>query len=775
MGNYKYDLAILEWQQFEKLSYKCLQFDISKSLQFIDGGNDKGRDFVYEGITNFFEISDKSLKYIFQSKHKSLDNFKDLKVDLKRELTKVFITNELRYDVYCLVTNMSLNGNQFDEINMVFSDFINENNIEFNLIFKLYSYNHIESCIDNNESIKYLYPLIIKNADFKLLLEKIINRNESNISNSFILIFEKNKSKFVLTEMYENALSKLDSNNIILLSGPAKSGKTFTAEMIVFNKFSNDDFIPYNIISVEDFDQFYDSSKKQIFLFDDTFGKYNLDYERADYVNRKIEFIFEYIDKNHKCIFTSREYISRAFLDYADDVKKSFITKINIDVNLLITSEKESIFLRYYKLKNNSNDFYHNLDSIVNHINFSPEVIRSYFENNSIFNLIEFQKHISFPNDYLKKIFETLNEEKQIILLSILLSSNQNLKSIAYAYKKISEDLNKSKLLNLENELNLLEDSLIINKDEKYDFYHPTMFEFFVGFINKDILVYRDLLFKNINTNILSKTNFKNYNENNLTVTINDFNNLQIGFQRLIENPNMEINEINSLLRWLNDKDRLINFQLNESTRYKEFILYFSKIISNINIKNIKGKTYHIGLFFKNIKSLNVAKENNFNKDDLKQLILANKTDDKFWYLIFNLLPYLDENIIYDEKYIGSKWLNAFYKDLKNEINSLGNELYGNAFPNFKEVEKHEILNQEKSKEEKQLIKKISKSDFKIKTNKNWYFRYSNCKEKMMIIKTNQPYGNKIYELLVKNYSHLTLLEENQKNRYIFLKQKKWW
>ncbi|MCZ8284027.1 MAG: hypothetical protein O9353_01110, partial [Bacteroidia bacterium] len=51
----KYNLELLEWQQFEVLAFKCLQFDVSPSAQFIEGGNDKGRDIIYKGITHFFD------------------------------------------------------------------------------------------------------------------------------------------------------------------------------------------------------------------------------------------------------------------------------------------------------------------------------------------------------------------------------------------------------------------------------------------------------------------------------------------------------------------------------------------------------------------------------------------------------------------------------------------------------------------------------------------------------------------------------------------------
>jgi len=92
---------------------------------------------------------------------------------------------------------------------------------------------------------------------------------------------------------------------------------------------------------------------------------------------------------------------------------------------------------------------------------------------------------------------------------------------------------------------------------------------------------------------------------------------------------------------------------------------------------------------------------------------------------------------------------------MKREINSLGFELYGEAFPVFEEVIKYEKLIEEKKFEEAQAMTKRQRADYKKNTNKNWYPRYVRCKEKMNVLKTSQPYGYKLYELLIPNFSHL--------------------
>lgn len=492
----RYDIETLEWQQFEILSFKCLQQDVSSSIYFIDGGSDKGRDFIFKGITNFFGFDNSEYNYIFQAKHKSNKNsFSALNKDLQGELEKVYIKNGLYYDVYCLVTNLTLTGDQFDILEQTFNTFISENKLQSEIKFRIYSYRNLEACIDKNDFLKWIFPSIIRNTDFKLLLEDILEKNQQNISRGWLSVFERNKENFVYTNVFEEALLKLNENNVLLLSGPSKSGKTFNAEMLLFKSFCENSFTPFKIDKIEDFDRFYDINKKQLFLFDDAFGKYNIDLYRADSFNRKLEYIFELIDKNHKCIFTSREYIYNAFLHYAESDVKKFITKIVIEVSNLTRGEKESIFFRYYKtsLSDQLTLTSKILDEIICHKNFSPETIRAYFATCGVFEARNFIKHLNSPDEYLEKDFNNLSEEKKIVLISTLLSLKGNLNSISYSFNKVCNDINKPLLVSLRDELRQLEGSILQNVDEEYHFYHPSMFEFFVRYIAKDISIYRIL------------------------------------------------------------------------------------------------------------------------------------------------------------------------------------------------------------------------------------------------------------------------------------------
>ena len=659
----KYDIENIEWQQFEILSFKCLQLDISKSLNFIEGGNDKGRDFVFNGRTNFFGIDDKEYKYIFQAKHKSKnDSFSSLNSDLKTELEKVFITNKLSYNYYCLVTNLTLTGNQSDSLNTTFSSFISDNQLSTQIKFGIYSYRNLEGCIDRNDFLKWIFPSIIRNTDFKFLLEDILQRNAKNIAMGWLSVFEKNKVNFVYTNVFEKALDKLKDNNILLLSGPSKSGKTFNAEMLLFNYFCKYSSTPYKIDRVDEFDKFYDPNKKQVFLFDDAFGRYNIDLSRADSFNRKLEYIFEQIDESHKCIFTTREYIYKAFLDYlnySEPVIKDFITKITVEVNDLTKGEKESIFYRYFKhLPNPTFSIREKtLDRILEHKNFSPETIRAYFVNNNDFDLAKFIQHIESPDDYLEKDFINLSEEKKIVLLSTLLSLNNTTNSISYSYEIICNDLNKNLLISLNEILGQLDGSILKSDDDEYFFYHPSMFEFFVRYISKDTSIYRRLLLINFNIRLLNVLRFKpEKGQNAIKIDESDLTKLIEGFQRIINNPELSVVELNSILEWFNNTDIQLNLKLRLKSKYSELKSEINTLLKNLDYSKFSNENlYHLGDYFKHlaINHSDIKIKNEFFED----LINLRNKEDGYWFLVFRMIPLLEEDFIF--KNITRDWFNV--------------------------------------------------------------------------------------------------------------------
>ena len=347
----KYNLDDLHWQEFEVLSYKIVQILVSSDVQFIEGGSDNGRDFVHQGSSLSFK-KDWSGKWVFQAKHKSKskNSSNSLVSDLKGELEKVFIKNELIYDNYVLVTNKTVDGKLFDQLHNTFQEIRSTNEIKCEN-FSIISYRQIESCIDTNNQLKWAYPNIISHPDFGVLLREAKNYNIETRKRAWLNNIVKQREKFVYTDFFKLADEKLKIYPTIILSGPPKSGKTFNAEILALNFSVFKDYQPILIDNAEEIENAYEYGRQQIFVCDDAFGKHSLSYRAEDWF-QKLDRIFSLADETHLFIFTSREYIFRAFINFGNEKAREFLEKIIVESHNYSSQEKLSILHRYTQLTN---------------------------------------------------------------------------------------------------------------------------------------------------------------------------------------------------------------------------------------------------------------------------------------------------------------------------------------------------------------------------------------------------------------------------------------
>lgn len=778
----RYDLNKLEWQQFEQLAFNCLQELISPSLHFIEGGNDKGRDFIYNGLTNFFSKDAISKKYVFQAKHKSnTQNRSALKTDLAKELKKVFIENALDYDVYCLVTNLTISGNFLDELNEIFNTFIEEHTGFEDVKFELISYRHLETTLDKNKYLKYRYATTLNHSDLEHLLDITLKRARHKTTEVWRSIFKKNADRFIYTSIQDRAIKVVKEKNIILFSGPPKSGKTFNAQALIFYLCCLEGFTPFYVVDLNSFEELYEEESNQIFLFDDAFGKHNLDKSRSDILERKLEQIFESIDKKHLFVFTSREYVYRSFQRLTDQDTSKFIQKITVQVTELSLTEKESLFERYYKTAfGNSYSFEQaQIDTYINHENFSPETIRSYFDNASSFNLLDFWEHLKKPDEYLATVFRNLDEEKKQTLLAVLFGLNGEEKNIEYTFKNILSDMGNNALINLSEQLSVLEDSIISRKAERYEFYHPSMTEFFLRYLSYQAGNHKTLAFKNINLELLSFIRFSESRNDELQIKISvtDLAELSTGFERITSNPNSELNHLNSVFSWVSSEDVMLNLQINYSDKYRALKQILVESLSREKERSfIKFDIIEFDYLMKNLKRLYSQKTliQIFDLNFISRIIHSNLTSNNLWIVVFHLAQFIDskETLL---KVIEKDWLNQFYLDLKEDINNLGSALFGSGYPEFSEISRCKALIKAGKNQEAARIKKRTYGDYKHKTQKTWYPKYLLVKRKMNALKNSKPHGYLIYERLERDLAPIRRLEDNQRNRYFFLLNKGIW
>lgn len=580
----RYNLDELHWQEFEVLAFEVVQILVSSDTQFIEGGSDKGRDFVYDGRSKDFK-KDWSGKWIFQAKHKTKDNnlSTSLTSDLKRELDKVFVKNRLEYDNYILVTNKTIDGTLFDQLNSTFHEFITKMDIQCHN-FSILSYRQIESCIDNSNQLKWTYPNIISHPDFALLIQDSANYNLETRKRAWLNSIEKQREKFVFTNFFKMANEKLSEYPAIILSGPPKSGKTFNAEILALNFSVYKGYQPILIDNAEEIEKAYVNERSQIFVCDDAFGKHSLSYRAEDWF-RKLERIFNLADKSHLFIFTSREYIFRAFINSGNEEAKTLLEKIIVESHNYSSQEKLSILNRYTKTSILSEFDKSSILSyekeITSHKNFSPETIRAFFTNinseNDNNQLRFLRKHIEKPDAYLSSVFSQLNKIKQAALLSVLCAIQNDEKAINKTFSNICNDLNINQILDSRLEFEELEDSIlrILKFDETVEisFYHPSIHDYLISqLISSHVGKLREVVIKNSNLELLEISLFKPSknsmfkSEEGKIVELNehDVSTLKIGLSRLINNSDLSIYDTSYIFNWFKHKSHTLDLRIND-------------------------------------------------------------------------------------------------------------------------------------------------------------------------------------------------------------------
>lgn len=775
----KYQIENLEWQQFELLAFKCLRIDISPSLMYLDGGHDKGRDFLYEGVSSYFSYSTTVRSYVFQAKHKSkLTDYSSLKRDLLHELKKVYLQNHQKYQEYCLVTNLRLTGDEYDGLVSVFHEFKNKNKLEVPEQFRVYSYRQFESCLDENLSLRTSFPSIMQIADLKSLLEEIVKRTEKNLISAWLRVFEKNAVKFVYTKVYENSLNELMRSNAILLSGPPKSGKSFTAEMLAFNLFISEQFFPYIINNIDAYFDFHDFSKKQLFLFDDSIGKHSIESYRADSLNRSIASVLEGLDDSHKIIFTSREYIIKDYTQYSDaDSFLSKVTKINASSSDWSSSEKESLFIRYYKITYHSEPSDYIVSQVIKHKNFEPETIRAFFDNHTkTFSAIDLTTHLNKPDEYLQKFFDRLDDDKKVVLLSTLFSINGTEKDIGYTFNNVRTDLGIQRLINLKLQVEILQDSVVVKRGNSYHFLHPSMFDFFVQLISTDFAIYRKLMFSNINLSMLSEIRLvksPNAKRQEITLEESDLSHLGLGLERIVANPAATLFEINSIFAWFANPQLQLLKKAKNSKGYNESKQTFIASLKNADYSNLvqSSSVFHAIDFIKNVNI--EGTKNALNETTIEFILKTFKNDPNYWQLALRASSFLTDQQI--PKLFGQYWLNDFSSDLKKSIDSLGKELFGEVYPEFNELKQHKEAAFNDLNYAQKNFTKMQSSYYMRRTDAEWYPKYVVVRQKMALLKSCHPHGYKIYSEVIENFEVLKRLEDHQKKRYSYkLKNRLW-
>lgn len=384
-----YSFFQLSPNDFENLTRDLLQKELSITFESFTTGKDKGIDL------RFFSTSKNNI--IVQCKHYIKTNFSGLLRSIDKELPKI---NKLQPDRYIFVTSKELTVEKKEKI---------FERLHPHLLTKGDIYGK-----DDLNNLLGKYPDIEK-IHFKLwltsttVLEQILNSKILGAAQAEIEHIKLKISRYVKNESLNRTYKVLKQNQFCIIAGIPGIGKSTLAEILLMTHLKNG-YECYRIWNISEAYTIFNSSKKQLFYFDDFLGRTGLEskFDKNE-DERLIRFIKDISGtEQSKIILTTREYIlkqakenyealSRGGIDAAQSVIEledyTDLIRAQILYNHLFFSELPQSFLaeivkqKAYK-------------KIISHKNYNPRIIEIMTE---LINVTECQAE-DYPKEFISNL-----------------------------------------------------------------------------------------------------------------------------------------------------------------------------------------------------------------------------------------------------------------------------------------------------------------------------------------------------------------------------------
>ncbi|MFG1523857.1 restriction endonuclease [Halobacteriovorax sp. RZ-3] len=370
-----YDFSTLDYSDFEKLVGDLLAKELNALVERFKDGSDGGID-----------LRVPSTDTIIQCKHYLKSGYSKLKTSLRKEIPKV---DKLKPSRYILVTSLELNPSQKEELKKELGAYCSTTQ-------DIISGNDLNSLIKKYPDIeKSHYKLWLSSS---AVMERILHNSLYTESfNSEQHIKQRIALYVNLPEISTQAISILESEHSLIISGNAGVGKTTLAEMLIIKYLSEG----FNLVTIssdirDGTSRAVEDNEKYIYYYDDFLGQIDIVDLGKNEDSRLASFITSLKrDKNKRLILTTREHILKE--------AESKYHKINFEhkynLKLILKIEEMSIFERSRVLYKHlffydvSKDLIigmlkhkKGIEQILTHKNFVPRIIESVCRSNIVQN-----------------------------------------------------------------------------------------------------------------------------------------------------------------------------------------------------------------------------------------------------------------------------------------------------------------------------------------------------------------------------------------------------
>ncbi len=311
---------------------------------------------------------------VLQCKHYINSSFSNLRRAVAKEVPKI---DRLSPDRYIFFTSQSLTPKRSDTLAGLLGAHLIEPG-------DIWSQQDIEDALRRNPDIEKAHLKLWLSST--AVLERLLKSGLEAYTQTTKREILDDLRVYVRNNSFDEAASKLETEKVLVISGPPGVGKTTLAKMLSYY-YLNEGWRFVAIRKLDEGFEIIDDETPTIFFFDDFLGRIELDRQSllqresalATFVRRVQK------SKNARFVLTTRAHIfeeARRLSDYVDD-KRFQLAKYLLDVGSYTRRIKAYILFNHLAASNLSSDHCFALlqgdwlKKIIDHKNYNPRVISS--------------------------------------------------------------------------------------------------------------------------------------------------------------------------------------------------------------------------------------------------------------------------------------------------------------------------------------------------------------------------------------------------------------